>query len=81
MHGPLVRLSPHHPQIQEAQGNEEELEMNDNKPEQDWRKCKYLNENWHQYDEIKMTIWGPIGIIQGQGFVYLDPEIREWRSA
>lgn len=53
--------------------------INDNDESQDWKSCKQLNDNWHQYDEIKMTIRGPIGITKA-GFVYLDPEIAAWRG-
>lgn len=53
------------------------MHANDN--DQNWKRCRYLHENWHQYDEIKMTSFGPIGVTGGE-FQYLDPEIREWRA-
>lgn len=53
--------------------------MNDNHKEQDWRRCKYLNDGWDQYDQIRMTRFGPIGITEA-GFVYLDPETRKERG-
>lgn len=53
---------------------------NDNNAAQDWKRCKSLNNGWDQYDKIEMTRFGPIGILKGRGFVYLDPEIAAWRS-
>lgn len=35
---------------------------------------------WGHYDRIGMTAFGPIGIIDGLGFEYLDHEIAEWRA-
>lgn len=57
------------------------MNANDNNPTQDWRRCKYLHNNWHQYEEIKMTAFGPVGIITGEGFYYLDPEMAAWRAS
>jgi len=52
---------------------------NDNSRNQDWQRCKRLQDNWEQYDEIRMTAFGPIGILP-TGFVYLDPETAKARS-
>jgi hypothetical protein len=39
-----------------------------------------LPDGWADYDEVNMTGFGPIGIIKGEGFVYLDPETKKERG-
>lgn len=55
------------------------FEANDNSAAQDWRHCKRLQNDWGQYKEIRMTAFGPIGILP-EGFVYLDPETAAARG-
>lgn len=39
-----------------------------------------LPDGWHKYDEVKMTSLGPVGIIKGLGFNYLEPALNEGRG-
>jgi len=54
----------------------EKQESNDNNE----RWSKYTLLPWGHYDRLGMTAFGPIGIIDGVGFEYIDVRAAELRS-